>query len=325
MSCKYNIDEFKPFTSNKTRIKPAPSDDWRLVNQSLNTNEGVGLYSEKLNTTIYDISFRPFIEFLKRENVTMIGDAIQGEFVIGMSRVLRPVADYNETMKLKDSRDSVHVEKKNYKIGHQYESMCGETVVYIGKRYTQRFREYAPCGTISRFTKLKISYFGVIDKQVQEITARKLLMDEGQKLSEQESENTMHTFYEEHWEYVVFEKNKPINYTIGPIDTPNSITFGKEYTSRYSASYSQSRYMTYEKYYFFQKGDKILISWRYVTSGKLREFESSPNGIIPSEYFIAGGTENVYSRGPYSTGPIYEFDDSEFLQKRLGVILNDNK
>jgi hypothetical protein len=61
MSCKYNLDEFKPFTSGKKRIKPAVTDDWHLIaDGGFQGNTGVAIQSKKLDCTIFDISLNRF-------------------------------------------------------------------------------------------------------------------------------------------------------------------------------------------------------------------------------------------------------------------------
>ncbi len=320
MGCKYNVDEFKPFISNKIRIYPKPSTDWRLINKGLNRIESIALRSDKLDTTIYDIKFRPFINFLRTENVTMIGDQIQGEFVIGGSRVLRAVADYNETMSIKTGRLDAHIEKKNWKIGHQYESICGETVIYLGQRYTQKFKDPQQAGELTEFTKLKVSYFGSIDHRVQDITTRKLLQDEGSKLSENEAEALLNDFYENDWFYVAFEKIRPVNYTIGLVDSKTEVRYGWLCKS----AYSTRLHAKYKPYYFYKKDGENLIAWvGQVEFGHLRQVAISSAGIIPNamfkpagEYIPPGGIGHRYHRET-----IYDHSHAELLQKRLGVVL----
>ena len=325
MACKYNVDEFKPFISNKKRIKPAPADDWRLINESLNLSESVALRSDKLDTTIYDIKFRPFINFLRAEDVTMHGDKIEGSFVIGMSRVLRREQDYNETMGIKNSRESVHIEKKDWKIGHKYESICGETVIYIGKRYTQKIKENLNYDSVSDLTKLKVSYFGIIDNNIVDITLRKLLLDQGNVLSESEAEKKLENFYNDNWEYVAFEKVKPVNYTIGPISVDYEIVFGE---TKYNYSKTNTYIVYNRKYYLWEHDGKILVGCGYAKSnGILFEFNCTNEHIIVGKNEIAAGKviqqsshrDFYYQRRFYN---IYDYSNSKLLNMRLGVIKN---
>jgi hypothetical protein len=174
-SCKYNLDEFKPFVSGKKKIVPQVSNDWELQAKSYNTTDGVALYSPLLNMTIYDLNFRDFLKFLINENVVMTGNKIAGSFIIGQARVLRKESDYNETMSIKSKRTEVIIPKKEYVIGTTYETVCGEILTYLGERYVQTIITTKNGSKLSNITKKLFAVGMKSYNTAQDITARKFV------------------------------------------------------------------------------------------------------------------------------------------------------
>ena len=138
--CDYNPRLFKPFTSMKTKIVPAMSDDWEIVNKSYVKTEGMGLYSKKLNQTVQDISLRKFLTFLKTQNVEVHGDKLQGKFIIGNDRAIYTTDMYNTWKEKYDKRTEVVLDKNDLIPGHSYKTPCGAEVVYLGKYYLQKVK-----------------------------------------------------------------------------------------------------------------------------------------------------------------------------------------
>lgn len=175
MGCKYNIDEFKPFTSGGKKIIPTVANDWELQAKSYRTNDGVALYSPSLNTTIYDLDFRSFLNFLIKENVTMTGNKITGNFIIGQARVLRKESDYNETMSIKSIRTETIIPKKDYIIGATYETVCGEILTYLGERYIQTITNTVKGYRLSNIVKKQFAMGQQKYSGVQDVTNRKFV------------------------------------------------------------------------------------------------------------------------------------------------------
>ena len=208
MSCKYNIDEFKPFVSGKKRITPQVTDDWELKAESYNTTDGVALYSPSLNTKIYDLNFRTFLDFLIRENVTMVGNKIEGRFIVGQARVLRKESDYLQTIATKEERTQVIIPKTDYVIGATYETVCGESITYLGERYVQTLF-YSKSG--AKWLKVTKKYLGRSGtfQRIVDVTSRKFVkLLEEPKNTPEIYENLLETLIRKDYKTAIYGKTK---------------------------------------------------------------------------------------------------------------------
>lgn len=139
--CDFNSRLFKEFVSNKKKIKPQLSDDWEILNRSLNTLDGIGLRSEKLNQEVYDISIRRFITLLNEFEIETRGGKLIGDFIIGADRSLYTGEIYAEWKSKFDERTETVFAKKDLIIGNRYKTVCGQTFIYLGMYYRKSVRE----------------------------------------------------------------------------------------------------------------------------------------------------------------------------------------
>lgn len=157
--CRFNVHEFKEFTSGNKKIKPAVSDDWEVFTGGFrNSTDVLNLRSQKLGQTIYDISSDSFFKFMREENVTMHGNKIEGKFIIGMQRVLRKESDYLETMATVTERKSTMIDKGDLIVGNKYETVCGSHFVYAGARYVITQKQN-PKKFVIELTKISKKHF----------------------------------------------------------------------------------------------------------------------------------------------------------------------
>jgi len=181
-ACKYNVKEFAEFTSGKKKIKPALTDDWQVTTGGFrNSNDVLNLTSRKLSQTIFDIDSSKFFDFMKKEDVTMKGNDIEGSFAIGTQRVLRKEVDYLATMSKITERKSAVIAKKDMILGHEYETVCGSTFIFAGTRY---FVKTVKSKTGIRLTKNKKYYlsFGTgYLGNIHDVTSKKVVKDLGIK------------------------------------------------------------------------------------------------------------------------------------------------
>lgn len=140
MYCNFHDKLFTQFISNKNKIVPKVSDDWEIVNESMNIRESMGLHSPKLNQSIYDISLRRFLEFLKDQNITIQGDKLQGEFVIGQDRSIYTKEMFQEWENKYNKRTETIIPKSQLIPGHKYLSVCGAEILYIGAWYMKNLK-----------------------------------------------------------------------------------------------------------------------------------------------------------------------------------------
>lgn len=195
-ACKYNTKEFATFTSGKKKIKPQPTDDWRVTTGGFkNSNDVLNLTSAKLGQTVYDIGSHSFFRFMKDENVTMNGDKIVGSFAIGTQRVLRKESDYHDTMSKITERKSTIIAKKDMIPGHEYETVCGSTFIFAGTRY---FVKSVINKSGIKTTQNKKYYLSYIDekyyKKVQDVTSKKVVKDLGLKKDKEFLDNEIEKY-----------------------------------------------------------------------------------------------------------------------------------
>lgn len=139
--CDFNPRLFKEFTSMKTTIVPELSDDWIIENETYNTNDGIILYSQKLNQRVADINLRKFLNLLNGLNITLIGLKIQGEFIIGNDRALYSKDMYLEWKNKYDKRTETIISNNELKIGYKYSTPCGKEIIYAGAKYMVNLKE----------------------------------------------------------------------------------------------------------------------------------------------------------------------------------------
>ena len=140
--CDYNPTLFKEFTSMKTKVKPALSTSWKLSAVSYSKNESCILKNDE-GVSIADISISRLLDFMKQENITMIGDSLQGNYIIGNDRSLYTEEMYNTWREKFQLRISTEIPKKELIEGHLYKTVCGSTLLFLGKRYILNIsREY---------------------------------------------------------------------------------------------------------------------------------------------------------------------------------------
>lgn len=139
--CDFRLNLFQPFISMKTKIVPKLTDDWIIVNKSYNKHEGMGLKSIKLGQTVQDISLRRFLTFCKIHEVHQIGDKLQGSFVVGQDRSLYDEETYNKWVDKYDKRTENIISVKDAKVGHIYRTICGLSVIYLGSKYTAKWKD----------------------------------------------------------------------------------------------------------------------------------------------------------------------------------------
>jgi hypothetical protein len=132
--CDYNPTLFKEFTSMKTKVKPALSSTWKLSAFSYRKNESCVL-SNAEGIKIADISISRLLDLMKQEGITMIGDALQGTYIIGNDRSLYTEEMYNIWKDKFEQRISTEIPKKELIENHLYKTVCGSTMLYLGKRY----------------------------------------------------------------------------------------------------------------------------------------------------------------------------------------------
>lgn len=140
MYCDFNVKLFKEFTSMKTKVKPALSDDWEIIPDAHVTNDGFKMRSEKLNQTVADIGLRRFLQFSKEQNLTIEGLKLKGTFIIGNDRSVYTEEMYNKWKNKFESRTETIIPKKDWIPGHRYRTPCGAVVHYIGAKYISRLK-----------------------------------------------------------------------------------------------------------------------------------------------------------------------------------------
>ena len=128
-------------TLEKDFIFPELSDDWELMDKTNIIKDGVALQSKKLNTIVYDIPMRRYLRFCKMENLTVVGNKLQGEFAVGQDRSVYNKKDYVKWVDKYESRTENIISTKDAKIGHVYRTVCGLSVIYLGFKYTANIKD----------------------------------------------------------------------------------------------------------------------------------------------------------------------------------------
>ena len=131
--CDFNAKLFKPFISMKIEITPTLSSTWTITAKSYNKNESCILSNDE-GVSIADISIKRFFQFLKEQNITLIGNKLLGTYIIGNDRSLYTVEMFNEWKEKFEKRVETLINKNDLIEGHMYKTVCGSTFLYLGKR-----------------------------------------------------------------------------------------------------------------------------------------------------------------------------------------------
>ncbi len=164
--CDFNPRLFKEFTSMKKKIKPAMADDWEILTDSYNTDSGFILESKKLKQKVADIRLRRFLNFCKKHNLIIEGLKLKGNYIVGNDRSVYTEDMYIEWKEKYDTRTEVIVDKKDAKIGHQYKTPCGKTLIFFGARYVANIKEkFLNKGEYGEFTNVSKKYYAATFKR----------------------------------------------------------------------------------------------------------------------------------------------------------------
>lgn len=252
----------------KTKIVPALADDWVVVNQSYNTNDGMGIQSNKLNQEVRDIPLRRFLSFCKMNNVTQIGDKIQGNFIIGSDRSLYDEKTYNTWLTKYQKRVENVVRVNNAKPGHVYQTICGLSVIYLGFKYEAKFKDEhgnLGLGTKSYTQIKKVHYiqtrvdfeenrphYGVVPKGKYTFTR-----DMGLALDQDELDRIFKSYWYDNNHYVYFADVPLKNPEYGYVEVqPFSYTLNSGDIRQYTVLFTFYQ----GKYYQVNTSDNTLIS-----------------------------------------------------------------
>jgi hypothetical protein len=118
----------------KVEVKPTLSSTWSITAKSYNKNESCILSNDE-GVSIADISIERFFQFMLEQNVTLIGNKLQGTYIIGNDRSLYTVDMYNEWKDKFEKRVETSINNNDLIEGHLYKTVCGSTFLYLGKRY----------------------------------------------------------------------------------------------------------------------------------------------------------------------------------------------
>jgi hypothetical protein len=212
--CDFNPKLFRQFTSMKTKIEPAISDDWEIIPAKYRSLDGMMLYSEKLDQKVADIDLKRFLIFSKEQNLTIIGLKLQGNYIVGNNRSIY-TEDMYKTWKDKfESRTETIIPVKDYKVGHTYSTPCGASYIYLGFRYVSKFKSYS----FEDYTNIKKEHFVAFENpsymqhkskyDVNKLT-QKLNKDFGETLSQEECDKLLEKEFNDNMSYVYFDKVKP--------------------------------------------------------------------------------------------------------------------
>lgn len=208
--CDFNISLFKNFTSHKTKIEPKLSDDWELINKAYNTTDGIALQSKKLDTIIYDIPMRRFLTFCKMEKLHIIGNMLQGEFAVGQDRSVYCKRDFDKWTDKYTSRTENIISVKDAKVGHIYRTVCGLSVIYLGFKYTAKYKDNIEDKKYTKISKTHFIHtrvdFDDDDPRygIQPKGSYKFIRDMGYALDSDEIKNVLKHHYYNNRNYVYF-------------------------------------------------------------------------------------------------------------------------
>lgn len=208
--CDFNLTLFKQFTSGKTKIFPALSDDWELIDKTNIIKDGVALQSKKLDQTVYDIPMRRYLKFCKMENVTVVGNLLQGEFAVGQDRSVYKKADFDKWTDKYNSRTETIISVKDAKAGHIYRTVCGLSVIYLGSKYTAKYKNNIADKKYTKISKVHYIHTQIDFKDddpkygIQPKGSYQFTRDMGYALDSDEIANVFKHHYYGNKEYVYF-------------------------------------------------------------------------------------------------------------------------
>lgn len=190
--CDFNPKLFKPFTSKKKKIIPTMSDDWEIINESFRGDDGLGIGSAKLNSEIHDIPVSRFLRFCKEQNISIVGNVLQGSYIVGNDRSIYTQEMFDKWKAKFDVRTEVIIKPVDYKVGHKYKTPCGMEVTYLGVRYMSKIKNSLEnFHTISNITK---KHF-IAGFKYAEILKQKFTKDLGVDLTVAEAEQKLTDYF----------------------------------------------------------------------------------------------------------------------------------
>jgi len=215
--CDFNHTLFKQFTSHKTKIFPALSDDWELINKAYNTSDGVALKSKNLNQIVYDIPMRRFITFCKTFNITITGNLLHGEYAVGQDRSVYVKKDFDKWNDKYNKRTENIISLRDAKVGHVYRTVCGLSVIYLGAMYQAKVitKKWDDLSNFTKITKVHFIQTNVsFDDDnpqygIQPVRNYKFIRDMGYALDADEIANVFeHQYYGDN-SIVYWDKKRP--------------------------------------------------------------------------------------------------------------------
>jgi hypothetical protein len=220
----------------KTKIKPTFSETWSITAQSYNKNETCILSNEE-GVSIADISIKRFFQFMKEQNLTMIGNKLVGKFIIGNDRSLYTEEMFNIWKEKFDKRVESEIDKKDLKEGYIYQTVCGSHLLFLGKRY---YMTGTIKGDIVKINKPGYDYFCISNYQQDGLFRSNLYTSRlNQRLVKEIGPGTLNI---ENWETKVLTKsqiwgrytpNSPVYFHLGtsPIKADNYVIVPEATTS----------------------------------------------------------------------------------------------
>lgn len=131
--CVRNPRLFRKFISGKKPIHPELTDDWVLEGlRNYNIKNCFQFVSKKLNQSIFDINPRSALNYMKKHNVTMVGNKIQGTHIIGSDRCLYTEDEYHTLVDNQNRIDMNQIPSSQLKIGDIYLDKVNEEQLYLG-------------------------------------------------------------------------------------------------------------------------------------------------------------------------------------------------
>ena len=291
--CDFNINLFNQFTSGKQKINPALSDDWELIDRTNIIRDGIALESKKLNTTVYDIPMRRYLRFCKMENITVIGNLLQGTFAVGQDRSVYSKKDFEKWTDKWNTRTENIISVKDAKAGHIYKTVCGLSVIYLGAKYVAKVSNLAYIENKS-YTKIsKVHYIhasvdfdaGNPSYGIHPKGKYKFIRDMGYALSQDEIASVFKHYYYNDMNIVYFADTLKKDPEYGYIDVKPFEYFRIDYKTK------ERKYSPYN--ILFSYVNKIYYKTRFSNTRKDGSTEYNAN--------MVKGSYNTYGYGYSST------------------------
>ena len=217
MYCDFNVKLFKPFISMKTKIMPAMADDWEMIPSTYNRLGGFSLKSEKLNQQVADIDLLRFLQFSKEQNLVIEGLKLKGNFIVGNNRSVYTFEMWDKWLEKFTKRTEHIIDKKDYIPGHKYKTPCGAETIYLGVKYSSRFKT----SNYTDITKVAKKYYTLSLDAYERGNYKphnsfyiheckmKFSIDLGMVLSPTEAETAMDNYYLHNSNLICWEDVKP--------------------------------------------------------------------------------------------------------------------